>query len=211
MAIAVVAAVVLLSNRTGRMSNGMPVIESEVQYDDVLDRVTRLTPTAVGKFNTGQELDQSDRDAALEGAKSFDTMNAFRPDMAAGYYEAGLLYYLAGDSDRALERLNQSLVDAPLPSNLKMEGDKSKVDTIVGECHHMISRIAFDRHEYKLAVDEANTALTHTTTREGYYFARAQAEVQLNQIPAAKKDLASALKINPAYLPATRLNDFLKH
>ncbi len=205
------ALVLFLSNRPGKMANGLAVIESEAQYNYALEKVTKSTPTAVGKFNMGLELEQADKDAALEGAKTLDAMNAFRPDMAAGYFEAGLLYYLSGDTDTALERLNQSLVDAPLPGNLKMEGDKSKVDAIVADCHHIISMIAFNRNDYKLAVDEANMSLAHSKPHASYYFARAQAEVQLNQIAEAKKDVAAALKLDPNYLPATRLNHFLKH
>ncbi len=200
------------------MPNGMPVIESDTQYSDALEHVSQITSTPVGKFNQWIDLDQADKDTARQGAEIFDTMDAYRPDMAAGYFEAGLLYYIAGDSDTALNRLNQSLEDAPLPGNLKMEGDKLKVEAIVADCHHMISMILFDRHDYKTAADEASLAIQHMSTHPSsfvaaanYFVARARAEVQLNQNPAAKKDLAAALKLDPTNAMALRVSKFLSH
>ena len=205
------AVIMGLSNRPGRSSNGLPVIESDGQYNDSLDLVTRTSQVGVGKFNTGVELDQSDRETCLQDAKIFDNMDAYRPDMEAGYFTAGLLYYLGGDSDTAEARLSQAISDANLPGNIKTFDDRTKIEAVTGDCHHMLSLIYFDRHEYEKALDQANVAIQHFSKREGYYFCRAQAEVQLKKIPEAKSDLVSALKINPNYLPATRLLDFLQH
>lgn len=206
-----VALVLFLSNRPARMPNGMPVIESEEQYNYALQKVTQSTPTAVGKFNVGLDLDQKDKDVCLEGAKTFDTMNAFRPDMAAGYFEAGLLYYLGGDTDSALSRLDQCLANADQPFNLKTEKDKAAVDAVVADCHHMLSLVAFDRHDYQTALQEANAAFAKVKPRPGYYVARARAEIQLNKNSEARKDVSAALKLDPSYLPAHSLDGFLKH
>jgi hypothetical protein len=206
-----VVAVVFLTNAPTRTENGVPVISSVKEYDAALVKVTQSTPPAVSKFNMGLELEQADKDVALEGAKIFDSMNAYRPHMSAGYLEAGLLYYLSGYSDLAVERLKQGLADAPVSAKLNATGDPKKMEGVLADCHHLLSLIAFDRHDYKSAVNEANMALLHVTTRESYYMARAQAEVQLNWIPEAKRDVALALKLNPNYLPAQRLDGFLKH
>ena len=200
-----------LSNKPGKTSNGLPVIESDAQYNDALDLVSRNSQPFVAKFNAGIELETKERETALQDAKIFDNMDIYRPDMAAGYFTAGLFYYLAGDSDTAQERLNQSLADSPLVNNIKTFEDKEKVEAVVADCHHMLSLIFFDHHDYAKAVEQADAAIEHLSKRESYYFARAQAEVQLKQIPAAKADIAKALKLNPNYLPATRLLGFLNH
>lgn len=205
------ALVLILSNRRGQMPNGMPEIQSDAQYEEALEQITKSTPTAVGKFNTGVDLDQADKDAALQGAKTFDTMNAYRPEMAAGYFEAGLLYYLAGDSDTARNRIGQSLADAPMPENLKMSGDTVKVEGVVADCHHILSLIDFDGRQYKQAAEEAGLAIQHMANRENYYVARARAEIQLNDSADANKDLAKALSLNPNSPMALKLKDFLAH
>lgn len=205
-----VALVIVLSNRPSQMPNGTQIIESEEQYNYALSQVSQMTPGAVSKFNMGIELEQPDKDAAKKGALIFDSMNAFRPDMTAGLFEAGLLYYLSGDTDTALSRLQQAIADESQPVNLKA-GTKAALNAVIADCHHMLSVIAFDRHDYTKAADEANIALHSSPPRESYYFARAQAEVQLNRISDAKKDLKEALKLNPSYVPATRLDGFLKH
>jgi len=192
------------------MPNGQAVIESESQYDDWLARVSKSSQTAVGKFNTGQALDDNDKATSLENAKILDNMSAYRPDMAAGYFEAGLLYYLAGDTDTAFLRINQSIQDAWLPGNIKMTGDKEKIEAVLADCHHMLSMIQFDRHQYQKAFDEANLAIKQLSTRPTYYVARANAEVQLSKVADAKKDLAQALKLDPACATALRLDKFLK-
>ena len=194
-----------LSNRPGAMSNGLPAIESDSQYDDALDLVTRTSRTAVGKFNTGIELDQTDKETALKDAKIFDNMDTYRPDLEAGYYTAGLLYYLAGYSDLAEQRLSQALMDANLSGNLKSFDDTSKVTAVTADCHHMLSLIYFDRHDYKNAVEQAGIAIDTYPKREGYYYARAHAEVELKKLKEAKTDLAQALKLNPNYQPALSL------
>lgn len=209
-AVIAVALVVYLSNRPSTTSNGLPIVQGDADYDNALAKVKDSTQTAVGKFNVGVELEQADKDAALNGAKTFDLMNAYRPNMSAGYFEAGLLYYLSGNSDTALDRLKQSLADANLPANIKKAGDKEKLLDVLANVHHIVSLIAFDKHEYKAAAEEATTALTIVPKRESFFFARAQAEVQLNKIAEAKKDLTEALALNPGYLPAGRLDDFLK-
>jgi tetratricopeptide (TPR) repeat protein len=136
-------------------------------------------------------------------------MNAYHPDMTAGYFEAGLLYYLGGDTDTAEARINQALADEYQPFNVKV-GTKAALDAVIADCHHMLSLIDFDHHDYIAAGKEAERALRILNTRESYFIARAQAEVQLNMIKEAKKDIASALKLNPTYLPATRLDKLLK-
>lgn len=200
-----------LSNKPGQTANGLPVIENDPQYNDALDQVSRNSQSFIGKFNSGVELEPSEREIALRDAKIFDNMDTYRPDMSAGYFTAGLFYYLAGDTDTAENRLTQSLADSTLPNNLKTFEDKEKVEAVVADCHHMLSLISFERHDYKHAVEEADLAIQHLDKRESYYFARAQAEVQMQQEHAAKKDLAKALELNPNYLPASRLLGFLNH
>jgi tetratricopeptide (TPR) repeat protein len=209
-AVIAVGLVIFLSNRPVRMANGEQIIESEEQYNYALGQVAKSTPAAVGKFNVGEELETADKEIALKGAKTFDSMNAFRPDMSAGYFESGLLYYLGGDTETAEARLNQAIADKSQPVNIK-QGTQADLDAVIADCHHMLSLIAFDHHDYKKAGEEAEKALLILKTRESYYIARAQAEVQLKMLPQAKSDVASALKLNPTYLPATRLNGFLNH
>jgi tetratricopeptide (TPR) repeat protein len=205
------AIIMALSNKPGQTSNGLPVIENDAQYNDALDVVTRNSQSFIGKFNAGLELESSDREVALKDAKIFDNMDTYRPDMAAGYFTAGLFYYLAGDTDSAENRLTQSLADSTLPNNLKTFEDKEKVEAVVADCHHMLSLVFFDRHDYKRAVDEADLAIQHLDKREAYFFARAQAEVEMKKIPAAKADLEKSLQLNPNYLPSSRLLGFLNH
>lgn len=207
--IVVLAILMFLSNRPGKLPNGADVIESDAQYNDALDRVSRESRPFVEKFNIGEELDPHDRDVARTDAKIFDSMDAYRPDMEAGYYTAGLMYYLSGDSTTAELRLSQALLDANLPSNLKSFEDTSKIESVTAECHFLLSLICFDRHDYEKAIDEANLAIKHHEGRESYYFARAQAEVQLKKLAEAKADLQKSLKINPAYLKSQRLLKFL--
>ncbi len=199
----------ILSNRPGKLPNGATVVESDAQFNDALDQVTRTSRPAVEKFNEGQELEPADRDIALTDAKIMDSMNAYRPDLEAGYYAAGLLYFLAGDTDTADQRLNQALADSPLPSNLKTFDDTAKVEAVTADCHHLLSLVAYGRHDYQKAIEEADLAIKHHDGREGYYFARAQAEVQLKLVPKAKADLEKSLKINPAYENSTRLLKFI--
>ena len=205
----VLAVVMFLSNRPGKLPNGANVVESDPQYNDALDQVARTSRPAVERFNTGQEIEPADRDIALADAKIMDSMDAYRPDMEAGYYTAGLMYYLAGDSDTAEQRLTQALMDSSLPSNLKTFDDTTKVEAVTADCHHILSLIAYGRHDYKKAIEEANLAIKHHDGREGYYFARAQAEVQLKQLAEAKADLTKSLKINPAYENSIRLLKFI--
>ena len=206
-----IAVVMILSNRPGRLPNGANVVESDAQYNDALDQVAKTSRPAVEKFNMGQEIEPADRDIALADAKIMDSMDAYRPDMEAGYYTAGLMYFLAGDSDTAEARLNQALLDSALPSNLKTFDDTTKVEAVTADCHHLLSLIAYGKHDYTKAIEEANLAIKHRDGREAYYFARAQAEVQLKQMSQARADLEKSLKINPAYLNSDRLLKFISH
>ncbi len=198
-AIIVLVLVLALSNRSGTMPNGVPIIASDEAYQDALNRVLVRTNKAVRKFNTGQELGAQDRADALWGAKTFDAMNAWRPEPAVGYYEAGFLYYLAGDTDRCSLNLTQSIYNSALPANNSSANDRFNVEGIIGDTHHLLSLIAFDRHDYQTSVKEATIALQHRIDHQQYYLARARAEVQLNQKPAAEKDLGDALKLDPNY------------
>jgi len=200
----------LFSNRTATMPNGEHIIISESDYNAALRDVTNLTHDGVANFNVGQEIDGKQKDDIRRAIKILDNMNVLKQTEAAGFFASGLLNYIVGNSDVAMLHLNQALANSQLVPNLRSKTDQANLEGVVGDTHHILSLIYFDRHDYQTALTEVNEALKHVK-RPNIFVARARINLQLNHKQAAQDDVNSALAMDPNCPQALKLNDFMHH
>ncbi len=219
----------VLSNRPAVMPNGEKVISNDGDYSASLQQALTLSHDGVAAFNTGQELDRKQKDDVLKAAKILDNMNVYRQEEAAGFFEAGLLYYIVGNSDTALLRIQQSLANSQLIPKVRTEKTQAALEGIIGDAHHILSMMAFDQKDYNRAVTEINEALRHVQ-RPNIFVARARAELQIADLylktqpksksdgdlakkatEAAQDDINTALNLDPNNPMALRLNGLMNH
>lgn len=201
--------------------NGHEVIVNPDVYRMKSKEAADLAQGGVSSFNMGQEITPQQHQDLEKAAGLFDSLDDFKATESAGYFEAALCYYLIGDTDRALNRVQQSLNNAAVNPPLATAAERSNLEGVVGDCHHLLSLIAFDRKDYRTAIKESSLAMDHRKDRPLYYVARARAEIELSsqhrqlnpkaspedlKLDAdAKSDLSAALKIYPAFPPALAL------
>lgn len=204
-----------LSSRTGNMPNGTPIINSESDYMGALHQVLNLTHDGVANFNTGEDLDQRQKDDIRQAVKLLDSMNTFKESEAAGFFESGLLDYLVGDTDTAKVRIQQALNNAKITPNLKTPTAQASLEGVIADSHHILGLIAFDRHDYDTASRELDEAIKVVTdnhlSRPNIYVARARVEVQLNKLDQARRDVRQAFAMDPSCPQALKLTTFLNH
>ena len=211
--VAVILIVLLLSNKTTTMPNGEPIIVSESDYNASLREVINLTHDGVANFNVGQEIDGKQKDDIRKAIRILDNMNVFKQTEAAGYFESGLLNYIVGNSDVANQQIQQALANAQLVPNLKSKTDQANLEGVIGDAHHILSLIFFDKHDYQTALKEVDEALKHVK-RPNIFVARARINLELSKTDPKKKesaqdDINSALSMDPNCPLALKLNGFM--
>jgi len=215
-----IAVVVWLSNMIAT-HNGRQVIVTPDQFKQQAEVGADLAQPGVSNFNMGKEITPQQRKDLERAAGIFDSLDDYKPTESAGYFEAGLCYYLIGDTDTALNRVQQSLNNAAVNPPLDTVQGRANLEGVVGDCHHLISLIAFDRKQYDMAISESSAALQHRNDRPLYYVARARAEIEKSSqdqqktgkvsaddkalVKAASSDLKAALKLYPNFPPAVQL------
>ncbi|MDR3689478.1 MAG: hypothetical protein P4L46_08880 [Fimbriimonas sp.] len=205
----------ILSNRTTLMPNGESIIVSESDYNNSLREVISLSHDGVANFNVGDDVDQKQKDDLHRAIKILDNMNEFKQTEAAGYFEAGLLYYIVGDSDTAKQRILQALSNAQLTPNLTTAAQQANLEGVLADAHHILGLIAFDHHDYNTAMQEVDLALDHVKKshliRPNIYVCRARVELELKKTKQAQEDIEAALASDPNSPQALRLKDFIQH
>jgi len=195
--------VLVLSNRPVQTPEGLPIISDMASYNQAIQQAVALTQKHFIAYDQGDTLTDADKADVRKGAALFDTANKLEPDKAGFYLDAGRSYLILGELEDAEQRLMQCLSNAQLPSSdFKAEG--------VADAYFLLSQVRALQQDFKESlkfVTEADKKRPHVAT---YLTAKASAEVQLRMMPEAKKDLASALSIDPAYKRALALKRMIE-
>lgn len=181
----------------------VPVIGHAGDYAPVLKKAEELSKDPLAKFANDEELSTKEKQSLVAAAAQFEGLSRFQPSQFAPHLAKGMIYRALGDLEMAERNLRQCLLNIPV-------NDNPLVKETSAETHYQLSRVLFDSEKYEEALAEASTAVQGVPTNPNYLVARASAYAKLNKLDDARKDLDTALKLDPKHKRGTGLAKLLK-
>lgn len=200
----VVVSCTLLSARcSGKEELDVPIIGHEGDYAPVLKKAEELSSGPLAKFAKDEELSEEEKQSLIKATAQFEALARFQPTQFAPRLANGMIYRAIGDLDLAENNLRECLRNIPV-------NDNPLVKETSAEAHYQLSRVLYDKTKFEDALAEASTALEGVPTNPNYLVARASAFAKLDKLADAKKDLETALKLDPEHKRGTGLAKLLK-
>lgn len=184
-----------------RDSGGVPLIRTDVEYRLVAEEAKKLSEDRITRFDAGEELAPDDIAGLKHAADLFEGMLGFSPTLYAPYFGAGKIYFVLGNYDRAMLRLDQCFRQAPL--------NDPYGKATAAEAAYLISQIAEKREDYKTAANAAGQAVNLVPISANYYAQLASVQIQLKDEKNAIVNVGKALKYDPNHKRALMLAKFL--
>lgn len=210
------AIAILLSNRTASIPGVGEVILNDAEYNDAKAKMEDLSLARVDSFEAGQPLSKDDFEKLREASKLLDKMDAYKPEYATTFYLSGKIHHILGEDQIAVERFRQSLYNVPLDV-AERKAIAGQIYDMSADANYHLSLLLLQQHDLKGAFEAADAAVKgvpSTSLERGrrlsvYLTARASAENELRQLPAAKADLIQATKLDPMNRQASSLLRFV--
>lgn len=194
---------VMISGCSGKEELDVPVIGHAGDYQPVLEKAEKLSSAGLAKFANDEELTEAEKQSLIKATAQFEALARFQPSQFAPRLANGMIYRALGDLDLAENNLRQCLANIPATDN-------PAVRETSAETHYQLARVLFDKEKYEDSLAEASTAIQGIPTNPNYLVARASAYAKLSKIDDAKKDLETALKLDPEHKRGTGLAKLLK-
>ncbi len=106
-------AVLFLSDRAPKTPDGVDLIRSDAQYLDVYNRTATVAVPIFQKADNGTPMSPEDEAKIRESAKSFESVNIYRPQSVMSQYYLGRCWQLLGEKVKAARCFDQAIVDLP--------------------------------------------------------------------------------------------------
>jgi tetratricopeptide (TPR) repeat protein len=195
------ALILVLSNRPAVTIEGVPVITSNDQYNDLLAEVKELTKVPLEKSVRGEVLTPDELVQLRQAAQKVDALNAFQPTIFAPHLLAAKVYQMLGKTETAEQRVRQAIYNGDQEmADCIARKDTSRLAEVrltMTEAHHVRSQLLVLMHEYKVALDEANAVLEAVPNSPEYLAGRASVLMQMGLYKKAALDLRKALTLDP--------------
>lgn len=196
------AVVLILSNRPLKTPEGLPLITDAASYNDAIRQEAAISEPIFAAFDRGEDVSDQDKAQLRKAARIADSANVLRPEKAGLYLESGRAYLILGDLDLADQRLQQCISNSRLQNaDIATEG--------VSDAYFLLSQVRAQQGLWKDSLALATQADKMRPDVATYLTGKASAELQLKMIVEAKKDLSSALKIDPTYRRALQLQKLM--
>jgi tetratricopeptide (TPR) repeat protein len=170
-----------------------PPINSQSDYQDVLNLAQKLSQSHLEAFDDGQPMSDSDQRDLQRAALLFDDLAEARPVNIGNYIGAGKCYQAIGKDTEAIRRFQQGLATVPpdpIPAIL---------DTAI-ETHYLLSVSFFNVHDNDASLKEVNTAINLYGRVSPIYLAqRANIYIQQKKYKEANDDLMKGLQVDPEH------------
>lgn len=194
MAIAAALLAVLVTFRGGGKvedaADEVPVYRTQSEANRGFADAAEQSIQPLKDFFAGDKLGKP-QVAALGHARRFlKGVVAFDPNSFATFVAVGRISLALEDYPEAERYLREAVRLAPNPPT----GDWKQIEA---ETHYLLSRTLYQTRAYAAAIDEADLAITLAPDNPDNLVARASALLQVGKVDEAKKDLESALILNP--------------
>jgi len=173
------------------------------QYVQLMQHAAKTSGETLVKWEAHEPLSGDDRIALAKAADDFDKMVKLKPTSWTAHHGAGSVRCALEQWDEAIPHLKYA-VEHPIQN-------PSKDDTsAMAHAHYLYSQALFFKHDYVDAEQEATAAIEGEHDAD-YYYARAQARVQMHKIEDAESDLRTAIDIVPNNPRANELLKFISN
>jgi tetratricopeptide (TPR) repeat protein len=206
--VGVLAVALLLSNGTARLPNGDEAIISAAQYDQVAKEVRELTLESIEKTEKGENLSENELSHLRKASRLIDRMNKFEPTLSTNHFLQGKIHLLLNEPTLAEDEFKQCVLLAPGNASARPT-DAQAIQATAAEAHYQLSQLLLARNHKDLAFQAANEAVKIVPQSSNYWTARASALNELRKAAEAKKDLQTALKLDPNNARAKSLLSFI--
>lgn len=200
----------LLSNRTAPLPQGGQAITGDAEYQATLTKVQDLTEPRIKAYDAGQPLTSDDKAKLREAGGLVNRMAAYNPTYSLLFFVGGKIHHILGEDDVAEQNFRQCTFNAP--DNITR--DPQHADAIrltAAEAAYQLSLLMMARGDVKEGFEEADAAVKAVPQSSDYHTARASALNELRRTDEARKELATALKLNPNNTRAKSLLGFISH
>lgn len=209
--VALLAVVVIMSNRPAVTPENLPVVVTGDEFNDGVKKATEMVKDPFEKNSRGEELTPADAEKLKEATRLIDSLSRYKPTNLVTYLYAGKAYRILGDTVPAKERFLQVIANRDFDNS-----DAGKA--IVAEAQYEASQILLlsDKTAKEYAADLnkafelADAAAKAYPNSAIYLAARASVEIQTNKTENAVKDIASALIIDPTCRQALQLKRLME-
>ncbi len=181
----------------------IPTIRSSAEYNQILDRVERLTAAGLERSSREESLSKADRLAMQQAEPLIKGLIAYDYQRFTHYLMLAKLYFANEKYLEALWACNQLFERAPAHGT-------PEVIAAVAETRYVASRSYYFERQYLEAAAEGKEAVKRMPQSAEYMWAEAAARVQLEQIEEAKLLLGTALFLEPNHVKSRSLLDFLE-
>jgi len=202
-AVAIVVGAIIWSGAREQLGpHGEHIVRSNEEYMAVLGDAQKLSESQLVAYDAGRPLSEKDLADIRAAAQKFEELSLFAPAKMAPYFGAGRCHLLLGERQPAEDDFRQCILNMRNESNPQTF---KQVASLGAEAQYFLAQCLIMDHKYQEALDSVNLALGERPGVPQYMLVRAQAEIQLNELDLAKKDLDKVKQKDPANAPADML------
>lgn len=198
------AGIIMLSNRPVQGPDGILVITSVDQFNQVAKDLNQLVAQPFAIDESGRELTDQHRADLRKATELYDAQNAFRPNLVGPFLGAARCYTLLKEDESAEIHIKQLISNQALYDNTEM-GRRAVADS-----KWLLSRIRYRQNKFQEAYDLANEALLTKPDFPPFLIAKASPALQLGKVKEAEIDATRALINDPNNVRATQLVEFIE-
>jgi tetratricopeptide (TPR) repeat protein len=172
-----------------------PLIETEIEYADIVEEVRGLTEEPLKRFDSGTSLSEGERQRLRRAIRLIQGLINYKPEHFANYFLMGKVLQSLGDDSGAIQRF-QACVALIEPKTEVEEFKRTRA-----EAHYLSANSLQRIGGYEQAESEAQAALGYYPDNPNFLAAAAAAKIQLgmSKLPEAKKLLEKALSVDPLH------------
>lgn len=204
------AGAIMFSNTQTEVAPGVPLITTVEEYSKAITKAEELTKEPLQKLSAGETLSDEDKKALDEGKNYFLALSKSNPLQVTPFFALGRIFEALDQPEDAARNYEQAILNESKDPVRDSEALKKTVVEAKGSLSMTLQKMAQmanqSKDEVELAkvplyydrayrwADQAVTAIPNSVK---YLTARAGAALQLKKVDVAKKDVISALELDP--------------
>ncbi len=204
------AGAIVFSNTQTEVAPGVPLITTMDEYSKVVSKAEELTKEPLQKLAAGDTLSEEDKKALVEGKNYFVALSKSNPLQVTPFFALGRIYDVLDEPEEAARNYEQAILNETKDSMRDSDALKKTVIEAKGSLSMTLQKLAQMANQskdevelakvplyYDRAYQWADQAVTVIPNSVKYLTARAGAALQLKKTDVAKKDVISALELDP--------------